>query len=262
MTAADGLPTFVDTHAHLDDDQFCSDIEDVILRSAVAGVTKIVNIGYEPSKWDSTIALGRRFPGISFTLGLHPQSADQFNRELLNRLELLIVESGAVAIGEIGLDLFRSGPSIELQTEAFEAQLSIAENLKLPVIIHQRAATEPLLRVLKRASSTVQCVLHSFEGDQRLVDLGLERGYLIGVGGLMTRKQNESLRELLRRIPLDRMLLETDSPYLVPAGIKSKRNEPANIPVIASKLAELIEIDVKDVADTTSRGAIEIFSLH
>jgi TatD DNase family protein len=261
MTDAEHPPTFVDTHAHLDDDQFGSDIEGVIVRSAEAGVKKIVNIGYEPSKWASTIALGRRFSGVSFTLGLHPQSAGQYNHELLIDLEKLVVESGAVAIGEIGLDLYRSGPSPELQTKAFEAQLDIAKNLDLPVVIHQRAATESLHRVLERATPTIRCVLHSFEGDQRLVDLGLERGYFFGVGGLMTRERNQSVRELLRLVPLDRMLLETDSPYLVPAGIKAIRNEPANIPRIASKLAELLSVEVKDVADTTTRNAIDIFRL-
>jgi TatD DNase family protein len=261
MTIADDLPTFVDTHAHLDDDQFASDIEDVIVRSAEAGVEKIVNIGYEPSKWETTIALGRRFPNVSFTLGLHPRSADQYSNELLNELESRIVDSGAVAIGEIGLDLFRSGPAVELQTEAFEAQLSIASNLDLPVVIHQRAANEPLHRVLERASPAVRCVLHSFEGDQRLIDLGLERGYFFGVGGLMTRERNQYLCEFLSQIPLDRMLLETDSPYLVPAGVKAKRNEPANVPFIASKLSELLGIEVDDVANTTTRNAIDIFRL-
>jgi TatD DNase family protein len=131
----------------------------------------------------------------------------------------------------------------------------------LPAVIHQRAATAEVHRVLSDTSPILRCILHSFEGDEKLKDLGLERGYLFGVGGLVTRSSSEQVRDLIRRVPLEQILLETDSPYLVPAGLKSRRNEPGNIPRIAQFLAELLDVSVEHVADTTSRNAIEIFSL-
>lgn len=254
-------PTFVDTHTHLDDDQFVGELEAVVERSLNAGVTRIINIGYEPARWPTTIELGRRFPSTSIALGLHPQNADQFRSSLIDELEVLTAQSGAVAIGEIGLDFFRDGPILEQQLTAFEAQLALARNLDLPVVIHQRAASEKLYHVLAAASNDTRCVLHSFEGDQQLVALGIERGFAFGVGGLMTRGNAQPLRALLSKIPLDLLMLETDSPYLVPAGLKSRRNEPANLPAIANTLATLLDLPVEHVANTTTGNAIQFFRL-
>ncbi len=252
---------FVDSHAHLDDEQFAGDVADVISRARVAGVTRIVNIGYEPAKWDTSIQLARQFDGVAITLGLHPQSAGQFNSNMVDELETAIGASGAVAIGEIGIDLFRSGPTLDLQLSAFEAQLALAIKLKLPVVIHQRAATDEVHRVLEAAPKGLRCILHSFEGDVELLKLGLERDYLFGIGGLMTRASSGPIRDLIKGIPLENIVLETDSPYLIPAGVRARRNEPANIPVIANYLADLLEVPVEHVADTTSHNSNEIFRL-
>jgi TatD DNase family protein len=253
--------SFIDTHAHLDDDQFEDDVEAVIYQAFTAGVKRIVNIGYEPVRWDTTIKLAEHFPCITFTLGLHPISSAQYSPDLINRLGELAEQTGAVAIGEIGIDLFRESASLELQRQSFEAQLSLARDLNLPVVIHQRAAADEVSDTLSNVTPAIRCVLHSFEGNEQLLRLGINRGYYFGIGGLMTRRGSESLRNLIKEIPLDLMLLETDSPYLIPAGAKGRRNEPANIPVIADALATLLDIPLSDVADTTSRNAIEIFRL-
>jgi TatD DNase family protein len=252
---------FIDSHAHLDEDQFATDVHEVIDRANGARVARIVNIGYSPERWRTTIGLAQKFACVSFTLGLHPSESDRLSSKLIDELGTLAETSSALAIGEVGLDLFRDGPSLELQRRSFEAQLILARELGLPVVIHQRAAEHVLLEVLQNTSPDVKCILHSFEGSQRLVDFGLERGYYFGIGGLMTRHHSEDLREVIRQIPIDRMLLETDSPYLLPAGVKGRRNEPANIPVIAKALSDLLEVPVGDVADTTTKNAIEIFRL-
>jgi TatD DNase family protein len=254
-------PSFVDTHAHLDDSQFEHDVDDVIERANVAGVTRIVNIGYEPDRWNSTIKLAQKFPCISFTLGLHPSESEQYSPQLINELGDLATKTGAVAIGEIGIDLYREGPDFALQRISFEAQLALAHELNLPVVIHQRAASDDVLKVLSKFPSTLRCILHSFEGNQELLRFGMNRGYLLGIGGLMTRRSSEPLRKLIEEIPLELLLLETDSPYLIPAGAEGRRNEPANIPRIADTLSALLDISLLDVADTTSRNAIEIFRL-
>jgi TatD DNase family protein len=261
MTADSEALTFVDTHAHLDDEQYESDVDDVIDRALAMGVSRIVNIGYEPAKWRTTIALAIRFPSVTFTLGLHPSESQQFSTKLVEELGELAQRSGAVAIGEIGIDLFRDGPSLELQVKSFEAQIALARSLGLPVVVHQRAASDEVLGVLSKAPPSQKFILHSFEGSGELVSLGISRGYYFGIGGLMTRNRSELLRKLIKEIPLDLMLLETDSPYLAPAGAKGRRNEPANLPRIAAALAGLLDIPLSDVADTTSRNAIEIFRL-
>ena len=261
MTPEPPALTFVDSHAHLDDDRFASDLDSVINRAHDAGVTRIVNIGYEPARWRSSIGLAERYPSIAITLGLHPSVSDQYTPELGDELGRLAAHAGAVAIGEIGIDLFRDGPSLELQRASFEAQLALARDLDLPVVIHQRAASDEVAEVLTRTPRSLRCVLHSFEGNRELLSLGVDRGYRFGIGGLMTRKRSEQLRDLIKQIPLDLMLLETDSPYLIPSGAKGNRNEPANITTIAASLATLLDIPLQHVADTTSRNAIEIFRL-
>jgi TatD DNase family protein len=261
MTNESVAPRFIDSHAHLDDDQFEDDVEAVIYQAISVGVEQIVNIGYEPVRWDSTIKLAEQFPCISFTPGLHPTSSAQYSPDLINKLGELAEQSGAVAIGEIGIDLFRESPSFELQRQSFEHQLSLARVLNLPVVIHQRAAADEVLAVLSKIPPSIRCILHSFEGTHELLRFGVKRGYLFGIGGLMTRRGSESLRDMIKLIPLDLMLLETDAPYLIPAGAMGRRNEPANIPRIAKALAATLDIPLSDVADTTSRNAIEIFRL-
>jgi TatD DNase family protein len=254
--------SFIDSHAHIDDEQFDADRTEVVTRATAVGVNHIINIGYEPAKWESSIELGRRFPSVSFTLGLHPSESDLYSPDLIMRLGELLQTSGAVAVGEIGIDLFRNGPSLELQRASFEAQLALANELGIPVVIHQRAASDEVMEVLARAPVSLRCVLHSFDGTHALRDLGLKRGYMFGIGGLMTRPTSEGLRKVLKKVPLNRMILETDSPYLVPAGVEGRRNEPATIPTIATALAELLGLPLRAVADTTSRNAIEMFRLH
>jgi TatD DNase family protein len=261
MTAEAVSLSFVDTHAHLDDDQFGDDVAGVIERATGAGVTRVVNIGYEPVRWKTTIKLAQSFPCISFSLGLHPTESEQFSPQLINEMGELAARSGAAAIGEVGIDLFRKGPSIALQRTSFEAQLALARDLNLPVVIHQRAGADEVLDVLSRFPSTIRCILHSFEGNEDLLRFGVSRGYYFGIGGLMTRRNSESLRILIKEIPLDLMLLETDSPYLIPAGAQGKRNEPVNIPRIADALSKLLDIPLSEIADTTSRNSIEIFRL-
>ncbi len=252
-------PVFVDTHAHLDEPAFDADRVEVIARAVTAGVRGIINIGYRPARWDSTIALTSNHPDIGFTLGVHPQHAAEWTTDIEQELTRRLATTGAVAIGEIGLDYFRPGSPPEWQRQVFQAQLAIARNLHRPVVIHQRAAEADLIDVLTSEAVGLDVVLHSFEGTEQLASLARDRGYYIGVGGLMTRPKSAHIRELIRTFPRERLLLETDSPYLVPAGIKARRNEPAQIPAIAGRLAELFEQPVSAVAEQTTRNARIVF---
>lgn len=258
VDAADSL-RFVDTHTHLDDPAFDADRDVVIARSNAAGVRRMVNVGYAPARWQSTIALAATRPDIAFSLGLHPGHADEWTDGLLADLEVLARKHPVVAIGEIGLDFAHETPDPALQHRVFEAQLDLARALGLPVVIHQRAAGSACAEVLGAAVPDQHVVLHSFDGNGELLALGLARGWIFGVGGLMTRKSSEELRLALMTIPLDRIVLESDCPYLVPRGMKSRRNTPESIPHIADALAALLHQPVYEVAAITTATAEGMF---
>jgi TatD DNase family protein len=249
----------IDTHAHLDDDQFAGDIDSVIGRAVEAGVERIVNIGYRPERWRTTLALAARFPTVAFTLGLHPHHTDEWSPDLQRTLRALLASERPLAVGEIGLDYYRNLSPANIQIEAFSRQLELASEFRLPVVIHQRGAEQDLMRVLEDAPNGLACVLHSFDGTVELAAFAMERGYFLGVGGLMTRASGEGVRDVLRTSPLDRLLLETDSPYLVPVGVKNRRNEPANIAIVLQRLAELRGVEVKELAAITTTNAEQFF---
>jgi TatD DNase family protein len=259
MTSPPAGPFFVDTHAHLDDDAFAGEVDAVIARAAAAGVARIVNIGYRPAIWRSTIELARTHAAIRFTLGLHPNHADEDADPIWHELRRLINETRPIAIGEIGLDYFRDYALKATQLRVFDRQLALADEFQLPVVIHQREAEEDLRAVLRERGGRVPWILHSFDGSRDLADEALAAGCYLGVGGLMTRAGSTGLREILKNIPLDRILLETDAPYLVPRGVKNRRNEPANIPLIARALAALHERPIDEIARRTTANAERVF---
>lgn len=261
MTLVDLPLRYVDTHAHLDEPVFDPDRDEVITAARAAGITRVVNVGYRPARWGTSSDLARRYPDISHMLGLHPHHADEFTDRTCRDLAARLGTTNAIAVGEVGLDYFRDGPNPETQRRAFATQLELAMSLTLPVVIHQRAAEVDLMTVLAAFPDLPRVVLHSFDGTARLAAFGAERGYYFGVGGLVTRAANEPLREIVAGLPLDRLLLETDAPYLVPAGVKDRRNVPANIPRIAARLAALHACPLDEIATRTTTNAALAFSL-
>jgi TatD DNase family protein len=254
--------TFVDTHAHLDDGRFDGDLDAVIDAAAEVGVRHVVNIGYRPLRWRTSIALARRRPNVSFTLGLHPHHADEFGPALMAELAAQIEAHRPVALGEIGLDYFRDFADRDAQRRSFAAQMELAAKVCLPVVIHMRGEVEEDLRAeLDRTPADLVCVLHSFDGSEAFAVYALERGFVFGAGGLVTRQSNTRLREIMRSLPADRLLLETDAPYLTPAGVKDRRNSPVNIPVIAAALASLRGTTIEEIAKTTTENAKRVFQL-
>lgn len=253
-------PTWIDTHTHLDDDAFAGDRDEVVERAKAAGVATIVNIGYRPERWQSTLDLARRYPFVRFALGLHPGHADEFNDTVLETLTTTVTQARPVAIGEIGLDFFhRQNPPAEIQREALRQQLRLARDCGLPAIIHQRAAEADLLAVLEREPELPRLVLHSFDGSPRYAAFARERESLVGVGGLATRAASESLRSVLATIPASQILLETDAPYLVPTGARGRRNEPANVAVVGNRLSDLWALTPTAFARLTTANAEHAF---
>ena len=261
MIQAPESPPIVDTHTHLDDPAFDLDRDAVIEASRAAGVRHFVNIGYEPDRWESSRALRERHPDINFAVGLHPQLAGQYDASVARALQRAIEDMTPVAVGETGFDFSRAAPSVEAQERAFRGQLELAASEQLPTIIHQRDASDVLMTELDRWPNLAPIVLHSFDGTQRLADWARERGCFVGIGGLATRRSSALLREVLVRIPVDRLLLETDSPYLAPPGSASRRNAPANLPRIAAVLAPLWNVTQEELCWQTSMNAVGLFGL-
>jgi TatD DNase family protein len=254
--------SLIDTHAHLDDPAFDHDRDDVFARAAAAGVRTIINVGFRPSRWRSTIALTDAYPLARHMLGLHPQHAEEWTPAVRDQLVTLLETTSPVALGEIGFDYFRDGPTPEAQHAAFSDQVAIASDFGLPIVIHQRAAEADLIDALTRVSKESQVLLHSFDGTNRLANMAADRGFYVGVGGLATRAGSVELRQTLGTIPLDRVLLETDAPYLVPTGVKDRRNTPANVPLIVERLAPIWDVDQATLAASTTANAERFFGLR
>lgn len=261
MSELAGVRPIIDTHVHLDDPAFDMDRDDVLAASRVAGVVHFINIGYCPASWDASRRLREQHPDVGIALGLHPGHADEYEPTLDRALVAAIESMRPLAIGETGFDFSRPRPSITAQEQAFRRQLAIASEYGLPVIIHQRQAGDALRTELDRWPDLHAVVLHSFDGDGRLVDWAIERRLYIGVGGLAARPRSADLRALLARVPTDRILLETDSPYLAPPGAPSRRNTPANLPVIAELLAPLWQWTPAQLRLTTTANARSLFGL-
>lgn len=254
-------PSLIDTHAHLDDPAFDGDRTAVIAAARAAGVERIVNVGYDPERWATTVALAAASPTIVVVLGLHPQQADAYSDAVGDALEAAIAAGGARAVGEIGLDLFRPTVDLEAQRHAFWEQIGLAARLRLPIVVHQRAAEGPLIDVLENAPAPPGVLLHSFDGTALLSQFAVDRGYLLGVGGLATRASAGALQDVLQGVPVDRIVLETDAPYLLPAGIRGGRNEPAHVAAIAGRLSPLWGLTLDDFAAQTTRTARRFFGI-
>lgn len=249
----------IDTHTHLDDPAFAQDRDAVLRASVAAGVTAWVNVGYSPERWETTIALAQATPGMAHMLGLHPQEAAAWNAATVRRLEELVTRGGARAIGEIGLDYAPRAGDHSRQRAVFADQLALAHQLRLPVVIHMRDAERDLADMLGSFDPTHPVLLHCFDGTRELWSLARDRGYLLGVGGLATRAASEPLRALIRETPLDQLVLETDSPYLVPARQKERRNQPAAVALIARFIGELTDNAPAEIARATTRNAERFF---
>ena len=249
----------IDTHCHLDDSSFSEDLGTVLQESREAGVPSWIIVGFAPSRWESAMQMARDIPGMAQMLGVHPGHAEEWNDGVAERLQRSLSNSGARAVGEIGLDFFRDNAPFDIQRRAFLDQLSIARELSLPVVFHMRDAEDQMLSLLEQQSELPKMVFHSFDGSSRLTKFILDHDAVIGVGGLATRQRSVGLREQLLSIPLQSMILETDSPYLIPARQKTRRNTPAQIRNIASFLADHLDCSITDVAEQTTATAESVF---
>jgi TatD DNase family protein len=251
----------VDTHCHIDLDQFDDDREAVIEHARAMGVDQMIVIGFTPERWQTGAALAARFRGIHLAVGLHPTEAEAYDDTLEQALRQTATQTSAVAIGETGLDYHWKADTARQQREAFVRQIELARELNLPFIIHQRDAEEDTLEVLRTTNPPHRGVMHCFTGDTAYAERCLELGLHIGLGGAVTFRKLKSLHEAVRHIPLDHIVLETDAPYMTPSPHRGKRNEPAYVRYILDRIAALRESDADEIARNTTRNATELFGL-
>ncbi|HET7037773.1 MAG TPA: TatD family hydrolase [Thermomicrobiaceae bacterium] len=251
----------IDTHCHPDLDAFDADRPEAIVRAREAGVERFIVIGFEPERWESGRRLAATVPGAFLAVGLHPTEAARYDDDLEERLRRFAVESGAVGIGETGIDYHWPGAAPEVQRHAFARQIELARALDLPFIVHQREAAADVLAVVRQVGAPLRGVMHCFtEGPEYAAEC-IELGLHIGLGGAVTFKNARAVHEAARMLPLERLLLETDAPFMAPAPFRGKRNEPAYLALVLERVAELRGEDPATIAEATTANAERLFAL-
>ena len=228
----------------------------------ITGVSYIVNIGADLRSSRYSVKLAREYPFIFATVGIHPHDAIGLDANVLAELEKLAGEEKVVAIGEIGLDYYYDHSPRDIQRAAFIDQLVLAKKLNLPIVVHSREAEEDTMNILKEHYAGAGTgILHCFSGSLAMAREALDLGFYLAFGGVVTFKNAGGLLEVLREIPLDRILLETDCPYLTPVPHRGKRNEPAYLPYVAEKIAEIKGVAIEELAEITTANAIRVYNL-
>jgi TatD DNase family protein len=254
---------FFDTHAHLDDEQFAGDLPAVLERAAAAGVTRIVTIATTAPSSAACVALAARHEPLLATVGIQPNHVAEAAPDAWDQVVRLVESAKVAAIGETGLDRHWNYTPFAQQEDYFARHLQLARNEKLPVVIHCREAEADILRMLRDDSNhhgPIRGVMHSFTGDWATAEACLAMGLYISFAGMVTYKNAQALREVAARVPVDRLLVETDSPYLSPVPLRGKRNEPAHVVHTAECLARVRNIDLPALARKTTENALGLFT--
>jgi len=247
----------IDTHCHLADAAFASDVGEVVLRAQAAGVRHTIVIGETPEQAAAALALVDRWPGLSATAGLHPHAADRWSPEVADWLRDALRDDRVVAAGEMGLDYHYDHAPREVQRQAFDAQLDLAGAAGKPAVIHAREADDDMAAILGN-HPTVAVVMHSFSSGAPLLEHAIARGAYLSLSGMITFK-SWRLDPALVAVPLDRLLIETDGPYLAPVPFRGKRNEPAFLAETARRLGQVFDRGLESIAEITTANAVRVF---
>jgi|TARA_B110000116_G_scaffold272075_1_gene295080 TatD DNase family protein len=269
MTVLAASNRLFDIGANLTNSRFDKDLPEVLQRAYLAGVAHIVVTGTSIEVSQRALALAQQYPRLlSCTAGIHPHDASSWNTDSADVIRNLANHHQVVALGECGLDFNRNYSSPEQQLGCFEAQLQLAAELNKPLFLHQRDAHDPFIKLIERYRSQLgNIVVHCFTGSKQEVQACIDLDCHIGITGwIADNKRGEELRQLVRAIPLDKLMIETDSPYLTPQNIrpkpKSRRNEPAYLPYVLQKLSEVMDIDISTLSKTVFTNSVEFFKLE
>jgi len=251
----------IDTHCHLDDDRLAGDEEAVLLKAKEFGVETMITIGTDEKTSAAAAKIASRFPGkIYHTVGAHPSDVDRFSETELAEIEKLARETHPKAIGEIGLD-YHHDSNREKQVVVFERMIHLAKSLSIPIVIHDRDAHEDIYRILSEKAKGVKIMMHCYSAGPDFVERLMSLGCLFSIAGPVTFKNGQSIRDAVAKIPLDRLVVETDSPYLTPEPNRGKRNEPAYVKFTAQKVAEVKGVSLDELAERTTQNAKNFFSI-
>jgi len=253
----------IDSHCHLDFPQFDSDRQAVVQRAREAGVKAIINPGADLESSHQAVALAERYPEVYAAVGVHPHEARSVSDEVVAELRRLAAHPKVVAIGEIGLDFYRDLSPRDMQRQAFRQQLALAAELDLPVIVHSREAHDEVMAILMEwaRGPKLKGVLHAFSGDRAMAEWAFNLGFCVGIAGPVTFLNARRLQALVRELPLEWLLIETDAPYLTPHPYRGKRNEPARVALVAATIARLQGVSERVAAQQTTSNARRLFGL-
>lgn len=257
---------FIDSHAHIDGPEFDADRDEIIERGQAAGVSLILNVGTgdpHSGAFERAVALGQKHDSVYTAIGTHPHDARLYDDNAEEKIKTLVQSEHVMAWGEIGLDFHYDNSPRDVQVEVFKRQLRAARECDLPVVIHTREAESETIEILKSDYNDAnrRGIFHCFSGSKDLAQRGLELGFMISFSGIITFKKAEVLRAVAREVPLDRLLIETDCPYLAPIPYRGKRNEPAYVVEVARCLAGIHGVDIDEIGRVTSENFRSFFKI-
>ncbi len=253
----------IDSHSHLEMEDFERDLEEVIQRAHASGVGYIFTVGTEKKDWEKALKIAHSHPSIYAVIGVHPHNAKEIDDQTYTILKNLCRDEKVRAYGEIGLDFYRNHSPRDVQLKRFREQIGLAREMKLPVVIHDREAHQETLEVLKSEEAR-ECggIIHCFSGDFEMAKVCIGMGFYISIPGSVTYRNAERFRDIVKKIPLESLLVETDAPFLTPEPFRGKRNEPGYVRYTVQKVAEIKRIPFEGVAEVTTRNALRVYGLE
>lgn len=252
-----------DTHVHLNAHQFTEDRHDIIMRAREAGVTYMNVVGFDRKTIELALEIVNQYENIYASIGWHPVDAIDMTEADLKWIETLSKHPKVVALGEMGLDYHWDKSPKNIQKDVFRQQIQLAKHVKMPIIIHNREATEDVLQILAEENAKdVGGIMHCYSDTPEYVPEILDMNFYISLGGPVTFKNATHPKEVAKIVPIDRLLIETDAPYLAPHPNRGKRNEPAYVTLVAEKIAQLRDMSVEELAKTTTKNALKLFKIN
>ena len=252
----------IDTHTHIDSDEFKDSFEEILKKANEYGVEKVVIPGVNPSGFKRIIKLCEQYDNVYGAVGVHPEDVNTFDENAQNLIKEYLKHKKILAIGEIGLDYYWDKSQVEKQKEIFEKQVLIAIEAKKPVLVHDREAHQDTFEILKKTKAKeTGVVMHCFSGSPEFAMECIKEGFYIALGGVVTFKNAKKVKEVAKIVPLDRLLLETDAPYLAPVPYRGKTNEPAYVKFVAQEIANLRNISFEEIAKATTQNAKNLLKI-
>ncbi len=252
----------IDSHAHLEMPEFKKDLDEVLQRAKDSGIEYIFTVGTEKRDWKRALEIAQTHASVYAILGVHPHNAKEIDDGTYPILKQLCQNEKVKAYGEIGLDFFRNHSPRDVQLKRFREQIALAKELKLPIVIHDREAHRETLEILKSEKAWENGgVIHCFSGDERMAKACIEMGFYISIPGSITYKTAGPFHEIVKRLPLESLLVETDAPFLTPVPFRGKRNEPSFVRYTAEKVAQIKGVSFEKVAHATTENARRVFRL-